>query len=1092
LTWALVVQAEQPSAEPSTEAAKEAKAGPASPNQGSVREVEPSLYYLKDKAGNLQPVPNFTFEDFQEMVRRKHRLDQSPETPRYTLQSMVISGTAVGDRAELTAKLTILTRDESWVRVPLKLPQAALREPAQYEGRGRQLLTFEEGGDGHVAWIRGAADQSHVLTLRVIVPLVVAGAQTRLRFSAPRDNYSELRLKVPGEGWLAQASEGATVSPAAKPSEGGSEFTVLGLGGDFELSWQPSGPQAVAGQPVLEAIGAVLVRIDDRQAIADARLTLRGYGEPFDRVRVRLPPGATLQGGDAAGYWVAPSEAKAPAAGGRQTVIVRWPKKTVGPVEVHLTTRQPAERAPAEGAELAGFEVLEASRQWGYVAVAAQGDWQIDWGPRRDVRQVDSLPEALRQEAGAAGFEYFRQPYSLCARAVPRLTRITVEPEYTILVEAAQVRLEALLKYAVRGAKVSALDIDLADWTVDEVGPDNLVAVDKLNLHPAAGFSIPLVQPSAGPMEIRVRAHRPAARKDGSLVLPLPRPQADSPRPAWLAVVPDDNVELEPKAESTRGLVRQPTVPGKLPERQQPALCYRVEGAQGVFAGQVRVHRQAVAVDVSSEVSFEEQKNQVEQHLKYTIRYVPLDRLLLDVPRVLTNSDAVEVLYEGQRLPLLELSGQDEASEPARRRVALPAPRIGQAELTIRFPLELEHIPPGGAALQRVPLVMPADGTLSANRLRVTTRAGLIAECREGPWAAGDKEISLSPRPQGLQLGAAERSNQAVLAVRQDEQDGTAATVIAQAWIQTWLTPASPQERAVFRFTTRQKELELVLPAGSDAADLDLWLDRQPIQAQTTAEGRLLVAMPEAGGPGPHTLEARYHYTEPRSAAGRLSVRFPHLGRDRWIRRMYWQLILPRDEHVVANPAGFTPEFQWGWYKLFWGRWPVLDQTALESWSGARHLGALRTAGNDNWYLFSTMGNVDRAELLTARRSWIVLAASAAALLVGLALVYVPAVRHPAGVLTLSVLLCAAVGLYPEQVLLLAQASSLGLVLAAAAGLLHARRFRRKLREPGREPSSSVVPRDSTLTQPYPVGIGDSLSTQSSPGATVVPISHVQ
>ena len=136
-------------------------------------------------------------------------------------------------------------------------------------------------------------------------------------------------------------------------------------------------------------------------------------------------------------------------------VEVQFAKRTVGPVEVRLSTKRAGDTA-ARGdnwLELAGFEFPEAARQWGTIAVSVAGDWQVLWGASRGVRQIDQLPEALRRKDVTAGFEYFAQPSSLMARLVPRKTRIGVEPEYVVLVDSDQVRLEARLRYTVRGAQ---------------------------------------------------------------------------------------------------------------------------------------------------------------------------------------------------------------------------------------------------------------------------------------------------------------------------------------------------------------------------------------------------------------------------------------------------------------------------------------------------------------------------------------------------------------------------------------------------------------------------------------------------------------
>ena len=70
---------------------------PAGPATARVEEAEPSLYYLKDKQGNLQAVPNFNFEDFEELYRLKHQLVQGDERPRYSIQQISAAATVAGE-----------------------------------------------------------------------------------------------------------------------------------------------------------------------------------------------------------------------------------------------------------------------------------------------------------------------------------------------------------------------------------------------------------------------------------------------------------------------------------------------------------------------------------------------------------------------------------------------------------------------------------------------------------------------------------------------------------------------------------------------------------------------------------------------------------------------------------------------------------------------------------------------------------------------------------------------------------------------------------------------------------------------------------
>ena len=244
-----------------------------------------------------------------------------------------------------------------------------------------------------------------------------------------------------------------------------------------------------------------------------------------------------------------------------------------------------------------------------------------------------------------------------------------------------------------------------------------------------------------------------------------------------------------------------------------------------------------------------------------------------------------------------------------------------------------------------------------------------------------------------------------ILTIHQEEGD---AIVVDRAWIQTCLTDGIWRERAVFCFTSNRKEVVLVLPAGVDFRRLRPRLtlgsgsgeNRKPIEIDQPREGRLVVPLPDNEGHQRQWLEARYVYSGFPSSPGRLSLELPDLEGEVWVRRMYWELVLPRNEHVIVAPEGFTAEYEWGWNGSFWGRRPTMEPWQLEAWSGAERLGDVPESVSR--YLFSRPGPAARGELRTANRWLIVLVASSAVLLGGLLLIYVPASRHPAALLAVG------------------------------------------------------------------------------------------
>jgi hypothetical protein len=146
---------------------------------------------------------------------------------------------------------------------------------------------------------------------------------------------------------------------------------------------------------------------------------------------------------------------------------------------------------------------------------------------------------------------------------------------------------------------------------------------------------------------------------------------------------------------------------------------------------------------------------------------------------------------------------------------------------------------------------------------------------------------------------------------------------------------------------------------------------------------------------------------------------------------LYWQLVLPENEHVISEPRDLTPEYTWGWQRMFWGRQPLRRQEELELWSGAMQRDPPPVATSQ--YLFSAVGPRQQLFVRTTHRSWIVGAASLLVLVAGLLLIYLPAVRRSGVLLLVAIVLVAMSWWTPSTTILLAQAASVGMVLALTA-----------------------------------------------------------
>ncbi|MCC6123560.1 MAG: MerC domain-containing protein [Pirellulales bacterium] len=1011
---------------------------PVEPLPGRVEELKPTLFYLPDKEGRLQAVFDFGYEEFVELYKLKRQLEQKEQRPRYTLEKLIAAGKEEEGRAELTVRLQVALHDADWVRIPLRFDQGLLLKPAEYKGNGDFIVQYLGGGEGYAAWLHGPTDSPHEIEMRLAVPIATAGSEHKLKLYLPRAAISEFTLSVAENQVTAQGSEGAAILPPVASPSGGAEIAARGASGDFELSWRKSGNANGPTPAVIEAVGSILARLDDRGVSSEAALTVRSYGAPFDRFTVRLPEGAELTPANNAGYALALLEEGQSSADRGRLVEVRLPKKVLGPVEVHLSCRRQGEaKEPAAWRELSGFEVLGAARQWGVLAATASGDWQILWGASRGVRQIDQLPENLRVSGLAAGFEYFAQPFAIQTRLIPRRTRINVEPEYLLIVDRDRVRLDAKLTYAIHGGKAHALRIAMPDWQLDRVEPENLVAAEGLESDAKGILTIPLIEPASGTLELRLKAQRPIPAAAAAIAVGLPQPQETASVSAVVAVSPADNVELTPDGNASLGLIRQQNaLPLKLPERRQEPLFYRSEGKAAIFAAEMRVHPRRIAVEMTDRVQLGDRSAEVEQKFAYAIDYEAVDHLSVDVPQSIANTATLAIERDGKPLSFRTIAAGEVPPAPAgmsRVRISLPEACLGRCTITARYALPLSALQTVKPALETIPLIVPAEGEALGNKLLLTAGGGIKASPVGNTWQLAEKEPVRSGRQSPQSYKAEGRIDRVEVEIDREETSGVNATVVERAWIQTWLTSSARQDRAAFQLLTNQSELTVALPPEAALSQMAALLDGKRLEVRPMGNDRVSIPLSSGGELRRYALEIIYHFGESAPVATRLKLVFPQIDSGNWTRRLYWQLILPQDKHILADPRGFAGEYRWGFPGIFWERRPLLSQEELETWVGTAH----RTGPSEglNVYLFSALGTVEGAETWTASRAWIVLLSSGTALSVGLLLIYFPALRHPIAILVLAFGLLSLGLIYPEPATVLAQASSIGLVLALITGL---------------------------------------------------------
>lgn len=1015
----------------------------------AVQAVKPETYYLRDQDGRLVPVLNMPYEEF----RRLQQLDVKPnpagvELPAYALQELTITGTATATRADLKVTVTLRLQHSGWVRVPLLMQDSILREPPAHEGGGEFFLTCDQDGGGYDCWIRGPQEPIHRVSLQLTTPVREVGNELRLALQPPRAASSELDLRVPIPDAVATVSDGSlTVN-----KEGGeTRFLVNGVAGDFQLAWTKAAAAPVETRPVLRADAKTTIRVEGvrvREVSGDVRLTVTSLRGGIDSFGVRLPPGTQL-------YPTQPSQTGyrlTEVAGAEESqgtlVQVKLDRPQTEPVTVQLLTElTPVGNGKTPEFEAGGIEVEGAVRQATVIDLVVNEDLSVTAKPGPNVQRT-TVPEESRH-AVASRYESFRRSHSLRIQVAAQETQVGVDPFYLLQVKPNRVRLTATLKYKVRGRSASTVSVQLANWRVEQVGPDSLVDADTLDREKREPLQIPLktaAVPDSGEFTLQLDAIQEIIEGSGAVSITLPRPEAKAATRPVVAVLPADNVELTIADTDLQGLEKEPFPPQvELPRRQQSPLFFRERSdvKSAVLGAALRLRERAVSVASHASLKVAGPRLQVQQDLDIRVAYEPLRTLDLLVSRALLDSGGLKIMEGSQALPFSEVTSSEAAGgaeappqkapptdRPVHVQVDLLAERIGQIDVLLQY--ELPTPAPGltGTSLMQVPFVVPASGAdtvVTTSRLEIDAGEDAQVQLQSGGW---ERDGAAEPaEAREVYLSRAFPPDVELLITRLDRRRRTS-TAVQQAWIQSWLGSSQQRDRAVFRVLTNEDRLEL-RPVGGARIESVILDSQLVLQHGKSETGPVAVVLPRVAEPQEHVVEIWQTSSRRQPGWGAVVLQAPAIHGASVTKRFYWQLALSPNERLLFSPAAMTLEMQWQRRGLFLERFGSLDQAQLEQWIGASRQEPLPASVPR--YLFSGFGDIAAIKVAVAPRWAIVLVFSGVTLSCGWLLIYVPRLRHPAVLFFLGVAVLAATAAAPDLAAVVAQASLLGLLLTLFA-----------------------------------------------------------
>ncbi|MDR2755132.1 MAG: hypothetical protein LBC20_05445 [Planctomycetaceae bacterium] len=916
-------------------------------------------------------------------------------------------------------------------------------------------------------------EQHYELILPLWFPLThIGNEENRLTVSFPQAVSSQFVLLVPEQEIAATVSQGALLNSFDVPDQPVTQFKILGLSQDFELSWRKKKTEPLDDRPVFYVEDALIkVQLEEKSNIYDVILPVHSPPTSvFDRLRIRLPAGTildreTTEKYAAGGYsfdWVK-KEKEEPASS--PILEIRLPRKTSGSVNIRLKAIQQLNTEKQDiWRDFGGFEVIGAERQFGYLTAAVPTNMRSNWKPIRGIRQTEISDSAAYGEVDAR-FEFFSQPFLLQGRIVSPQPRTNVKPEYQIGINKGSLLLTARLAYEVLGSKTESLSIRLPGWKWNgEIKPSNIIDTVGVEQDENGLLTIPFRTPTDGSFEIEFKAYRSLSTEEGEekqrLVVPLPQPLVTWSEPAPVVIVPADNVEVVPIDEDTdSGLTTAPPEPEsngveprrtlgltrrsrrsqtiriEIPERQQEPLFYRTEPVDAVFVADIRYHRQKIRTTMRTDIRLRDLNDQVDQIISYDVSYVPVEKLYFLIPKSLEENGPLQVKIGNRPLELRDvtLTGTENNMENWSRKLVMLPESLFKFQLVFRYsippiPIEYDMTTPFSLSFIR-----PAETSVSDHRVNLIVPPGYLIELHDDVnrlWNMATPDLSTL----GTSFQSSQTPDKISFLISLSNHAALGTTIIERAWLQTWLTGSLRQDRGIYLITSDRESVTINLPLAAGKGKVFVSIDRTPILAEVLSKGELTI---------PLTLEQRQRsvlieivYRFPFEAVRNLvELELPHFNSESLIRCEYWQIILPQDRHILDIPTGWTPEYRWAWNNLFWGRVPSLQKKDIGLPDDSPENPVISTRSNQ--YLFSSLHPASETSLYIVGRSLIVLFSSGFSLLIGLALIYFPRTRYAGSLFGLSVALLAILFYRPAPVLLMLQASSFGVVLALGAAYVY-------------------------------------------------------
>ncbi len=1091
-----------------TEATQSAESA-GQPGNGDSREVNPKAFLFLDEAGNPVIVPGMTFEKLDELLSLKEGNERPKPLYTIETVEVRGRVAETSAELTVTVRIDLEPTGGRWVTVPMRMDNFHRTGPAEVSGIDSYRVDLGGAQEGHVVHLTSDIRRSVVVSMQVVSRVTPAPstsidfrlpeAPSHVELEIPSADVSATIL---GRGDEVLATDPGQNATAVTVDGGGGKFSVrfgaqlpviddrpvLESESRIMVDWQQADNSPIVAHEISVRSGrgdlsAFSLRLPDTAPLLQQPVVRGGtpfeVADPLDSDRV--------------------TAATDDDAGGRVIRVVPVGDRGDSRTEIAVATQLRSEEGrPGGRVIIRPVAVDDAIEQSGEIEIRVPREYRLRWEPRPWVNSLWDQTDADALTGRSYRFRFDRVPFELPVWLSARAKRLRVEGDYRLTFYDTLASLRLLLKTSGGVPDSRILPIDIGTWNLQSlaVGGTNLPAdadqtgslleIDLASL-PNGGendqIEIVLVSP-LGEDQDRVEFDMPRVAGDPELIGGAASSLTVSAQADFrfiadltasqgigenLRVQPPSAADAAPSSadtsETTASSIASPLAGlggGRRGESAYESRYALPDISQSPrLAGFLVTERPGVSL--AAEAHFSIQQGRLVESIEWTV--YPRSGLRGRLP-VVWGETPIEAAADPSDAEGDEAERNTEAAtldgDPIHQLGAIPfwtvtvddAAAILRANADgeysifsdglsvgphkIRFRRERDLPSAWGDAtrsdrtyrLAGCILPRPDVGELTLRGAMLVRFSGqsaveLSARDSQGRWTDELILATLPPAELPLRLRRVDQElDQAVVrravlrtsVSRQRQSDQLVATVYGGETLRLPLSPAAMAARVVATVDGQDAE---VLREDDDACSVQL------------------------GTAGNHVVVLQL-YADREAAMGIEQIR-PLLGLPTVTERFFWEVLTPRDDHLIWSSPTTAQAMQWLFDRWRLYRQPRQSTADLTEWAGG---GGESRLPLGNRYLFVGIDPTD-LRVITMSRLMIWLIVGSTVLVVSSLLSYFPVLRHPLLAVVGAILLAGMTSLLPDAAVLAGQvmlvAMTMVAVMAAVGYLLAPRRPARVL-----------------------------------------------